>query len=145
MNVFRRNTAQVGLVDAHTVVHIARHSRGSNMIGNGKGRICRKFLCVCRFPRKCMLRSAAAAPGICPFYGADDLEETRASANAVCFKGRRDSETDGLARAALIRNDKMRGQWIQSAFHAFNRGIECLEINGNVCTLTHSYPSLKRL
>ena len=124
MNIVGRDVSEVDLVDPHTVVHVERHARGRDMIGNAECGIRREFYGIPCLVREDFPRRTIFAPRICLLYGTNDLEEARASADAVCLERGGDGETDRLARAALICDHEMRRQRIESTLDTFDRGIE---------------------
>ena len=143
MDVLRGNVPQIDLVDPHAVVHVERHARGSDMIGDAKLRMRRELDGIRRLTYKRVLWGTILSPRIFLLHGTDDFEETRAAADAVGLEGGGDRETDRLARAALICDHEIRGQRIQSSLHTFDRGIECLEIDGDIHAFLrlHLHPS----
>ena len=141
MNVVGRYVAQVDLVDAHAVVHVERHARGCDVIGDAEVGACRKLRAVPCLACERVLRHAVSASRVCLLHGADDLEEARASADAVRLEGGGDGEADRLARAALVCNHEMRRQRVQPALDTFDRGIERFEVDGDIRALLHLYPS----
>ena len=141
MDILGANMTQIDLVDSYAVLHVECHARWCDMVGNPEFRVRCQFGGIRGLAHERTLRSAVLAPRIRLLHGTDDLEEARASADAVCLECRGDGKADGLARAAFVRNDEMCGQRIESAFHTFDRGEECLEVDGDICALLHVHPS----
>ena len=120
MDVLRGNVPQIDLVDPYAVVHVERHARGSDMIGDAKLRMRRELDGIRCLTYKRALWGTVLSPRIFLLHGTDDFEETRAAADAVGLEGGGDRETDRLARAALICDHEIRGQRIQTSLHTFD-------------------------
>ena len=79
-----------------------------------------------------------ASGAFCPAFGVDlpdrldDLEEARASRDAVRLEGGRDGEADGLLGATGICHDEIGRERIETTLGALDRGVERLEVDGDV-------------
>ena len=113
------------------------------MIGDAKLRMRRELDGIRCLSCECTLWCMVLSTCIRLCHGPDDLKEAWASADAVGLEGGGDCETDRLARATLICDHEIRGQRIQSSLHTFDRGIECLEIDGDIHAFLrlHLHPS----
>ena len=137
MQILRRDVFEIDLVDLRGGLHIKRHPRRRGDIVQRKGRILAQ-----------RVRIAAAAgklpPGGGPPRSIDgshalhDLKQPCAPRNAIGLESGGHGKADGLFRPALVRDDKMRSQRIQSARHAFDRSIKGFQINGKIAGFCHT-------
>ena len=60
------------------------------------------------------------------------FKKPRPAGNAICFQGRRNSQTDRFLRPAFIRNHQIGGQRIELALNAFDRSIKAFQVDRNI-------------
>ena len=73
----------------------------------------------------------------------NDLEQTGTAAQAVGLERGRDGQADGLFGAAFVGDDQIGGQRIEAALYALRRGVEGLQVNGDICSLHLPFPSIR--
>ena len=130
--VISRDIAQVDFIDAGAVVQIKRHAGLGNYIGKSEGGICLKLVYVAGFSLKYMLRSLGLAETVGGLYFLYHLEEPCPARDTEGLDGGAGCQADGLFRPALICDHKGGSERIKTAFHTFHRGIEGLEVDGDV-------------
>ena len=65
------------------------------------------------------------------------LKQPWAAGNPQTFQGRGDSQANGFVRAAFVRYHQVGVQRIKPPFPALHRGIEGLQVNGDVSAFPH--------
>ena len=72
------------------------------------------------------------------------LKQPSAAGNAVAFQRRRDCQTDGLVRAGLVRDNKVRVERIEVTLPALHGGIKGFQVDGKVGVGSHGYAPFLR-
>ena len=90
--------------------------------------------------RELLPRGLQLPQGIGLLHLLHHLEKTGTPRNTKTLEAWGHCQADGLLGAAGIRHHQIGGQGIQPAFNALHRGIEGLQINGDIIFLLH--PSL---
>ena len=65
------------------------------------------------------------------------LEQPSSAGDAVAFERRRDGETDGLVRAALVRDDKVGVERVEPSLSALYGGVEGFQVDGKISVSGH--------
>ncbi len=72
------------------------------------------------------------------------LEQPSAAGYAVALERRRDCQTDGLVRAGLVRDNKVRVERIEVTLPALHGGIKGFQVDGKVGAGSHGYAPFRR-
>ena len=105
-DVLGRDVFHIDGVNAVAVLHVIRHARRCDDEIHGEGGVALQFGEGERRAGELMPRGIVAAADIRFPDALAHLEQPSAAGYAVAFERRRDGETDGLVRAALVRDDK---------------------------------------
>ncbi len=136
-DILRGNILEIDLINAGAVFHIVRHPRRRNEEVDSQRRVRLQRRKEMRRPLQLVPRRVSLPLGIDLPDPLLDFKKPPTPGDAVALEGGRDSKADGLVRPALVRDDKMRIQRVEAALAALYRGIEGLQVDGDIDALFH--------
>ena len=143
MDIFRTDVFHINSKDPRAVFLIQFHPRRGCDPGDPGIRVLCQFQCAERIGGKNIFAvfifadpagpDAFAQPlRIGVFYPLNDLKKPCPAGNPICFETRGNSQTDCFFRAAFVCHNQVRGQRVQPAFPAFDRGIKAFQVDGDI-------------
>ena len=143
-DVLGRDVFHIDGVNAVAVLHVIRHARRCDDEIHGEGGAALQFGEGERRAGELMPRSIVAAADIRFPDALAHLEQPSAAGNAVAFERRRDGETDGLVRAGLVRDNKVRVERIEVTLPALHGGIKGFQVDSKIGAVLHGYAPFRR-
>ena len=121
-----------------------RHMRRCDDEIHRKRRVFPQFRSRVRRAGECMPGRTALPLSIDLLNALTHLKQPSAAGNAVAFQRRRDCQTDGLVRAGLVRDNKVRVERIEVTLPALHGGIKGFQVDGKVGAGSHGYAPFLR-
>ena len=124
MHIFRRNIFQINFINPGADLHVARHLRRRDHIVHRQRRVCLQL------PALTGRTLQYAAGRLLPALRVDlpDLlhhfKEPGPPGDAVSLQSRRNCQTNGLFRSALICHHQICGHRVQPPFHTLHGGVK---------------------
>ena len=132
LDVLRRDVAQVDAVDLAADLHVTCHAGRRHNVFQLQGRVAQQRGMEMALAAEAAPGSLRAAVGVDAAHRLHDLEEPRAPGDAVTLQRGRHRQADGLLRPGRVRYDEMRVQRVQPHRHALRRGVERLQVDGDI-------------
>ena len=143
-HVLRCDIFHVNGINPAAVRHIIRHMRRCDDEIHRKRRVFPQFRSRVRRAGECVPRRTALPLGVDLLNALTYLKQPSAAGNAVAFQRRRDCQTDGLVRAGLVRDNKVRVERIEVTLPALHGGIKGFQVDGKVGAGLHGYAPFLR-
>ena len=143
-HVLRRDIFHVNGINPAAVRHIMRHMRRCDDEIHRKRRIFPQFRSRVRRAGECVSGRTALPLGVDLLDALTYLKQPSAAGKAVAFERRRDCQTDGLVRAGLVRDNKVRVERIEVTLPTLHGGIKGFQVDGKVGAGLHGYAPFLR-
>ena len=142
MNILRRRVPGIDIIYSGAVINVMGHAGLGHDIVQLQMRITRQLTGQAGFAGEVPAPDPATAAGILRLYLLHHLKQPGPAGNAVGLQRRGDGQADGFFRAAAVSHHKAGVQRVQPPLHALHRGIEGLQVNGDIGSVPHGFSVL---
>ena len=142
MNILRRHIPGIDIIYSGAVINVMGHAGLGHDIVQLQMGIKGQLTGQAGFAGEVPAPEPATAAGILRLYLLHHLKQPGPAGNAIGLQRRSDSQADGLFRAAAVSHHKAGVQRVQPPLHALHRGIEGLQVNGDIGSVPHGFSVL---
>ena len=135
VDVLGGDVLHVDAENAGAIVDVIGHAGWCHMVGDGQFGVGFQFVVVGRLAGELPVGGFFPSFVVHLSHTLHHLEQTGASPDAVLFQRGCHRQTDGLLRAALVGHYQVGGQGVETPLDALHRGVERLEVDGDICAL----------
>ena len=135
MDVLRGYVFQVYAVDTGAIINIVGHARRRHQIAQGLFGVRSQVTTVGGLALQLIARGIAPPLGVDLPHALHYLEQPRTTADTIGLERRRYCQADGFLRSAGVGHHQIGSQWVEAPLHALYRGVERLEVDGNICAV----------
>ena len=142
MNILRGHISGIDVIYSGAVINIKRHTGLGHNIVQLQMRVTGQLTGQAGAAGEVPAPEPATAAGILRFHLLHHLKQPGPAGNTVGLQRRGDRQADGLFRAAAVSHHKAGVQRVQPPLYTLHRGIEGLQVNGDIGSVPHGFSVL---
>ena len=142
MNILRGHIPGIDIIYSGAVINVVGHAGLGHDIVQLQMRVTVQLAGQTGFAGKVPSPKPTTAAGILRLYLLHHFKQPGPAGNAVGLQRRGNSQADGLFRAAAVSHHKAGVQRVQPPLYTLHRGIEGLQVNGDIGSVPHGFSVL---